>query len=249
MNVDCPKCGKQLKLGEKAESSISSMPAGKLVKVKCVQCSNVFGINSGGEAVSLNASDAPAESKDSGNAPEKALKGDGKSTGFVVKPPEPPDLSWLADGIYNDHEVVEEVPLALVLMRDGDARTGVINAIEGIGYKAETADDAQTAIEKMMFVNYSNVVLHSRFSGPGINSSEFHKYMTRMDMSKRRYIFYTLIGPEFKTLYNLQALAYSANLVVNDNEVKDFNVILRRVIPEYEALFGPLMEELHIQRK
>jgi len=249
MNVDCPKCGKQLKLGEKAEASILSMPAGKLVKVKCVQCSNVFGINSSGEAVGLSASGAPAESKDGGSVPEKALKGDGKSTGISVKPPEPPDLSWLVDGIYNDHEVVEEVPLALVLMAEGEARTGVINAIEGIGYRAEIADDAKTAIEKMMFVNYSNVVLHSRFEGPGINSSEFHKYMAGMDMSKRRYIFYTLIGPEFKTLYNLQALAYSANLVVNDTEVKDFNVILRRVIPEYEALFGPLMEELHIQRK
>lgn len=249
MNVDCPKCGKQLKLGEKAEASILSMPAGKLVKVKCVQCSNVFGINSAGESVNLNVSASSAESKGESSTADKALKGDGKSTGVVVKPPEAPDLSWLADGVYNDHEVVEEVPLALVLMEDSDARNGVINAIEGIGYKAETAEDAKSAIEKMMFVNYSNVVLHSRFGGPGINSSEFHKYMSRMEMSKRRYIFYTLVGPEFKTLYNLQALAYSANLVVNDNEVKDFNVILRRVIPEYEALFGPLMEELHIQRK
>lgn len=249
MNVDCPKCGKQLKLGEKAESSIASMPPGKIVKIKCVQCSNTFGINSSGEAVDLNSSAAAAESKEGGDTKAKALKGDGKKTGVLVKPPEPPDLSWLADGVYNDHEVVEEVPLALVLMADSDARTGVINAIEGIGYKAETAEDAQQAIEKMMFVNYSNVVLHSRFEGAGINSSEFHKYMLRMEMAKRRYIFYTLIGPEFKTLYNLQALAFSANLVVNDNEIKDFNVILRRVIPEYEALFGPLMEELHLQRK
>lgn len=245
MNVDCPKCQKQLKLGEKAESSIAAMPAGKLVKVKCVQCSNIFGINSSGEAVNLN---TPAAVEDS-TKEDAALRGDGKSTGVSVKPPEPPDLSWLVDGIYNDHEVVEEIPLALVLMNESDARTGVINAIEGIGYKAETAVDATEAIEKMMFVNYSNVVLHSRFDGPGINSSQFHKYMTAMDMSKRRYIFYALIGPEFKTLYNLQALAYSANLVVNDKEIKDFNVILRRVIPEYEALFGPLMEELHIQRK
>jgi hypothetical protein len=65
-----------------------------------------------------------------------------------------------------------------------------------------------------------------------------------MNMSKRRFIFYILIGKEFKTFYNLQALAYSANLVVNDEEVPMFDIILRKTIPEYEELFGPIMEEL-----
>lgn len=247
MNVDCPNCGKQLKIGGKAEASISQMPPGKVIKVKCAQCNNPFGINSDKEAVDLATGQPKVATKEEGLG--KAIMATGKKTGTTIKPPEPPDLSWLVDGIFDDHEVVEEVPLALVLMPDTPERLGVINAIEGIGYRAEMAASSEEAIEKMMFVNYSNVVLHSKFEGAGINSNQFHSYMLKMDMSKRRYIFYTLIGPEFKTLYNLQALAFSANLVVNDSQVNDFNVILRKVIPEYEALFGPLMEELHIQKK
>lgn len=73
--------------------------------------------------------------------------------------------------------------------------------------------------------------------------------MYDMNMSRRRFIFYTLVGKEFKTLYNLQALAYSANLVVNDNEIPYFNVILRKAIPEYEELFGPITEEFRLQGK
>lgn len=243
MNVNCPNCEKQLKLGAKAEASISQMPPGKIVKVKCAQCDEAFGIGSDKKVVNLSAN-IPKES-----VSQSPTQANGRETGARVKPPEPPDLAWLIDGVFEDHEVVEEVPLALVMMNDTPERLGVINAIEGIGYRAEIAGTSEEAIEKMQFVNYSNVVLHSKFEGAGINSSSFHQYMYKMDMSKRRYIFYTLIGPEFKTLYDLQALSYSANLVVNNNEVKDFNVILRKVIPEYEALFGPLMEELHIQRR
>ena len=68
-------------------------------------------------------------------------------------------------------------------------------------------------------------------------------------MARRRFIFYVLVGQEFKTLYDLQALAYSANLVVNGMEVTFMGTILRKAIPEYEVLFGPLMEELHIAGK
>jgi hypothetical protein len=68
-----------------------------------------------------------------------------------------------------------------------------------------------------------------------------------MNMARRRYIFYALLGPEFNTFFNLQALAYSANLVVNEKDTPHFGVILRKSIPEYEELFGPFMEELKVQ--
>ncbi len=65
-------------------------------------------------------------------------------------------------------------------------------------------------------------------------------------MSRRRYIFYVLIGEEFDTLYDLQALAYSANLVINDADIPYVGTVLKKAIPEFEALFGPLMEELRV---
>ena len=98
----------------------------------------------------------------------------------------------------------------------------------------------------MRFVNYAAVFLHSGYESGGILSGKFHSYMRKMSMSRRRYILYALVGDEFETLYDLQALAYSANLVVNVQDLKHIGVVLKKVIPEYEALFGPLMEELRI---
>jgi hypothetical protein len=58
-----------------------------------------------------------------------------------------------------------------------------------------------------------------------------------------------LIGEQFETLYDLQALTNSVNLVVNDNEVRYIGTVLKKAIPEFETLFGPLMEELQIVGK
>jgi hypothetical protein len=68
--------------------------------------------------------------------------------------------------------------------------------------------------------------------------------MRKMPMSRRRMIYYILMGPDFISLYDIQALANSANLVIADKDMKDFQPILHKAIPYYEQLFGPLLEEL-----
>ncbi len=130
-------------------------------------------------------------------------------------------------------------------MDSSSERDLIVDAIENIGYQPAFAESAEEAIEKMQFVQYAGVILHSKFGGRGLFDSPFHNFIRTMDMSKRRYIFYVLIGPEFKTLYDLQALAYSANLVVNVQEIDKFTTIIRKAIPQYEELFGPIMEEIN----
>ncbi len=225
MIASCGKCGKKLKLSTKIEQSLAGLEAGKSIRVKCPDC---------GEGIILD----PRTMKIEANVPASS-----------VTPPGPPDISWLLDGDFSDEEVVEDIPLALVLMDDLPGRDTVVKGIESIGYRAEFATSSREAIEKMRFVDYASVVLHSRFEGKNIKLGSFHQYMSSIHMSKRRYIFYILVGPEFNTFYDLQALAYSANLVVNDNEISRFDVILRKAIPEYEILFGPIMEELRLHGK
>jgi hypothetical protein len=46
------------------------------------------------------------------------------------------------------------------------------------------------------------------------------------------------------TLYDIQALAYSANLVVNDAELDSIGLILKKGLRDYEDLFGPFLAAL-----
>jgi hypothetical protein len=71
-------------------------------------------------------------------------------------------------------------------------------------------------------------------------AGSFHRHMKVMAMDKRRDIYYVLIGSTFKTFYDLEALAHSVNLVVNDRELKYLPLILKKGLSDYEELFSPL---------
>ncbi len=235
MIVDCPHCRKQLKLGEKIRESVQSLEPGRRIKIKCAHCGVPFGLD-------MSMDRTPAATAAHGAAGRTSPTG-------RIKPPAPPDTDWLKDGSFEEKDVVEDIPKAMVLMPDLPGRDQVVKAAAAVGYRVELVTSPSVAIEKMLFVNYAAIFLHSRFEPGGIRSGVFHQYMRSMNMSRRRYIFYVLIGDQFETLYDLQALSCSANLVVNDAEIPYISTLLKKTIPEYEELFGPLMEELRIAGK
>lgn len=232
MIVNCPHCGKQLKLNDKIRESVQRLEPGRQLKVKCVHCAVPFGLD---EKILQAARPGAARSA----PPEKPAAG-------RVRPPAPPSTDWLKDGSFEEKEVVEDIPRALVLMPESSTREMVVKAATEFGYLVEPVQTAEEAIDKMRFVNYAAVFLHSRFEPGGIETGTFHRFMRMMDMSRRRYIFYVLLGDQFQTLYDLQALAHSVNLVVNDAEIPYVGTVLKKAIPEFETLFGPLMEELRV---
>jgi CheY-like chemotaxis protein len=232
MNVSCPHCGKQLKLSEKFRNSLLNLGPDQKARIKCTQCAKPFQIDS-----------SMIDSAAAEDSPKKKMR---VRSGQPVKPPEPPDVSWLKEGVFEEQEIVEEIPLALVLMPENSSREMVVKAVEALGYRAEVAQSAESAAEKLEFVNYSSVILHTDFEPGGLEGGAFYRIMRTMSMSRRRYSLFILIGKAFHTLYDLEALSYSANIVVNESDVPHFGTILRKAIPEYETLFGPLMEESRV---
>ena len=61
---------------------------------------------------------------------------------------------------------------------------------------------------------------------------------------RRRLLFYAIVGPRLHTLYDLEALAFSANLVINDREMPHLEPVLRKGLRDYEKLFRPLIDAL-----
>ncbi len=234
MITHCKKCGKQLKLSEKMTQSIEALQGDDVIRVKCPGCQ---------EPIVLSPMIMQAGTQQKKEQEQTVKKN-------ILKPPPPPDIGWLVEGNFAEEQVIENIPLAMVLMEDSDKRVEVVRSVEGIGYKSVLAISEKDAMERMQFTEFSAVILHEDFvKKRDIEHSSFHIFMRKMAMAKRRFIFYVLIGKQFNTLYNLQALAFSANLVVNDQELLYFDVILRKAIPDYEELFGPITEELRIHGK
>jgi len=222
----CPYCQQDLNLSEaqaeKVRTALSNLQSG-ILKLGCPHCRKIIQINQDGSLRPI---------KDATTRP---------NTG-PSQPPYP-DISWLASGLYSESKEVEDIPKVMVVMPEGEDKQAVVKVFEEIGYQVESAESSSDAIAKMRFVNFATIVLHSRMEG-SLTKSTFHSEMEAMAMDKRRYIYYILVGPEFHTLYDLEALSHSANLVINDHEIANFSIILRKGLRDYDQLFGPYMTAL-----
>lgn len=224
MLKQCPHCQKPLQLSDKQiaklESALFKLAPGKTLAMKCPLCQQTIALDKTGGAA-------------------KPAKGN------HVQPPPPPDLDWLQTGIYQGEEKVEDVPMALLLYPAGEQHKRVQEALEAVGYQVFSAGSAEEAMEHMRFVNFAAVAFHAEMEG-SLDKSSFHAYMRALAMERRRYIFYILLGEHFHTLYNLEAMAQSANLTVNTRDLNHLDIVLRKAIPAYEELFGALLEEMGV---
>jgi len=237
---------------EKIKTALASLSPGKTLKIGCPKCKQPIELNDDGSVAGQTAGALMDVlfAEHTGNEDQVAV---GMVAAVQKKPqpvrlppdaPKPPDLGWLSSGIYSENEAVENVPHVLIMSGDEEITTQVTMAFGEIGYQPTYARSAEEAIGKMQFMNFEAVVLHSRFEGGDLNDSTVHQYLREMAMSRRRYVFYVLVGPEFRTTYDLEALANSANLVVNDRDAGHFSIILKRGMNDYQELFGPYLEAL-----
>jgi CheY-like chemotaxis protein len=162
----------------------------------------------------------------------------------VVEPPQPPDINWLTTSEFEDSDAIKDIPKVLILMDPGPARDSVLSAMVESFFQPVTADTEGEAVEQMQAVQFDSIILHSRFDGEPFKQGRVHDILKRMNMSRRRYIFYVLLGPEFNTLYSLEALTYSANLVVNEKDVEHMKNIYKKGKSESDELFLPYINTL-----
>ena len=56
-------------------------------------------------------------------------------------------------------------------------------------YQPTAVDTVEDAMRQMQQIQYSAVVLHSKFAGTKLRKSAIHEHMCNMPMTQRRYMF------------------------------------------------------------
>lgn len=167
---------------------------------------------------------------------------------ITVTPPPPPDIRWLSAGGEGEKTLIAQGPTALVLM-SGDGQQEVSRTFRELGYSIEVASSQNEAIRKVTAVDFTAVVADAGFIDTPLAESPFHRFMKWLPMPKRRPIFYAFIGPQTHTLYSLEALSKSVNMVINEGDLNHFDVILRKGLLEHQTLFQPYMTHLAKHKK
>ena len=118
------------------------------------------------------------------------------------------------------------------------ATTEVVRGtLRELGYKSHTAENGETAIERVRYTPYDVIVIHETFAGSSLRSNAVLNYLAPLPMSQRRYSFVCVIGPSFKTLDAMQAFAQSVHVVVNPVDLPNLAAILKKSVAEFELLY------------
>lgn len=167
-----------------------------------------------------------------------------------LKPPEEDTLSTSSmivdDEDFDDDEEIEiydeHDKIALILDRTNDETWA--NALTELDYKLQRAKSPEHAVHKLKFNNYHVVAIHEKFGDTTLETSPLYEYVRDMSMDSRRKTFVALVGDKFKTLDNMEALAYSVNVVINQKEMEQLETVLKKSISENDGFYKVYRETM-----
>ena len=139
----------------------------------------------------------------------------------------------------------EGAKLALLMLSEAEADSGIREAAEGLLHKSVMAKDAGEGISKMRFHLFDLLVLSEHFEGVPWAQSPILHYLNRLSMHTRRKSFLVLLGSEFSTMDRMTAFGLSADLVVNPKDMNEFAGILKAALWNQENFYGAFTETLN----
>ena len=159
-------------------------------------------------------------------------------------PPEQ-DLEYRDEDPFSLDFYEEGAKLALLMLTEAEADSGIQKATEGLQHKSVLVKDPGEGINKMRFHLFDLLILSEQFEGIPWAQSPILHYLNRLPMHTRRKSFLVLLGSEFSTMDPMAALVLSADLVVNPKDMNEFAGILKAALWNHENFYGAFTETLN----
>jgi hypothetical protein len=168
-----------------------------------------------------------------------------------LNPPDPVEsvdaASMLVDEDFDDDEEEIEIydehdKIALILDRKNDELW--TSALTELEYKLQRAKSPEHAVHKLRFNQYHVVAFHEKFGDTTLETSPLYEFLRDMPMDVRRKTFVAMVGENFKTLDNMEALAYSVNLVINQKDIDQLETILKKSTGDNDTFYKVYRETM-----
>lgn len=213
MNITCDSCGGRFKLTEQ------QIPAGKTASFKCPRCKARITVKSPEQTVD----DTQSNDDDFFAFDEE------ESDGYDASE-KPFDF------------VEEEGKTALLCEPDDAVRKKIIPVLDVLEYHITEAGDSRDALKKMRYHSYDQIIVNEHFDTKNPDANGVLIFLERLHMTVRRNIFVTMISRRYRTMDNMAAFKNSVNIIVNVDNIDDFDKILRRGMAD-EGLFYQVFKE------
>jgi hypothetical protein len=224
MQVTCDACQRSMKIRDE------KLPKDHAFSITCPECKTKFKVDQHLKTKEIELVPPPPKEK------EETVG----TASMVVNPEEFEDDEGLL--IYDENDQI-----ALVL--DHKNKDVWTKALEEKNFKIQYARSPEYAVQKMKLTHFHFVVLNENFGNVALDESPIYQTMIEIPMVTRRNIFFALVGTNFKSLNNMQAYQKSANVVINEKDLKKLGEILKKSITENEIFYKVYKETLNVMGK
>ena len=131
----------------------------------------------------------------------------------------------------------EEGLTALLCEQNPHARQTIEGALNLMDYRITVAENARDALKRLRYHAYDLIVVNESFDTNNPDANGVLIYLERLTMSVRRNIFVAMISNRYRTMDNMMAFQKSVNMIINVDNISDFDKILRRGLADYGMFY------------
>ena len=140
--------------------------------------------------------------------------------------------------------IEEEEKTALLCEPDVLIREQVVSVLDMLEYHVTVCDSAREALKKMRYHLYDLIVLNEGFDTTNPDANGILIYLERLNMAVRRNIYVLMLSSRFRTMDHMMAFNRSVNLILNLQNIGDFEKILKRGLAMHDLSYRVFRETL-----
>ena len=217
MEIICESCQSKFRIGDE------KLPKDKTAFLKCPKCQNRISV--------------PPLAKDPDGPDQPDVDED-----FFSFDEDESDGYEASDKPFDFVE--EEGKTALLCESDPMIIKAISPVLDILEYHITEVKNSREALKTMRYHSYDLIVVNEYFDAKNPDANGVLIYLERLHMSVRRNIFLTLITRRFRTMDNMAAFQKSVNMIVNVDNIADFDKILRRGMADFGIFYQAYKEYL-----
>ena len=210
MEIICDSCQSKFRIADE------KLPKDKTAFLKCPKCRNRISVSPVTEKT--DGSDQPDVEEDFFSFDED--EGDGYD---------------VSDKPFDFAE--EEGKTALMCESDPMIKKTIMPVLDVLEYHVTETKNSREALKTMRYHSYDIIVVNEYFDAKNPDANGVLIYLERLNMAVRRNIFVAMISRRFRTMDNMAAFQKSVNMVVNVDNIADFDKILRRGMADFGIFY------------
>ena len=210
MNIICESCQSKFRVADE------KLPKDKTAFLKCPKCQN---------RISVSPAASQTDAVDQSDLEEDFFSFDEDETDGYDVSDKPFDF------------VEEEGKTALLCESDPMIKKTLTPVLDVLEYHITEAKNSREALKTMRYRSYDLIVVNEYFDAKNPDANGVLIYLERLNMAVRRNIFVAMITRRFRTMDNMMALQKSVNMIVNVDNIADFDKILRRGMADFGIFY------------